>query len=125
MNCEKVSIVLGLVVLTLISIGFSVLSSTNEEVQKSELRIKQLQLKADSISSANVLLHKRIESQLSKIDEIQKQIQVKDQKINQLRKNVEESVASVDTVGYDGLVRFFTDRYNQSFSTNSDSTSYN
>ena len=125
MDCKKVSIVLGLVVLTLLSIGYSVLSSSNKEVQKSELRIKQLQLKADSISSANILLQERIEAQLAKIDEIQKQIQVKDQKINQLRKNVEESVASVDTAGYDDLVRFFTDRYNQSFSTNSDSTSNN
>lgn len=125
MDCRKVNVVLVLVILTLLSAVYTVLSTSDEDVLKSELKIKELQLKADSISAANIILEKRIQSQLSKINEIEEQIKIKDSKINQLRKDVEENISSVDTAGYNDLVRFFTDRYNQGFSTYPDSSSYN
>ena len=125
MNSKKVNIVLGLIILGLVSLGYSTISQSDEKIETSKSIIQKLEQRSDSLLTINRELDLQVKSYLVRIDGIKAEIKLKDLKINQLKKDVEESIANVDTAGYDDLVRFFTDRYDQSFSTYSDSTSNN
>lgn len=112
------------IVLILALLGFVGYSFFVEEGYEEEYyeKIRELERQADSLKSVNTLLDNQIGQFNSKISNLNNQLSAQNSKIQELREDAENRISSVDTLGNNELIRFFSERYNSSTDTSSDST---
>jgi peptidoglycan hydrolase CwlO-like protein len=87
--------------------------------------IQQLQNEIDQIEENANLLQEAVDSHKEELKTLDSSISQKTTEIENLRQNAEEYISRVDNMAHIDLVRFFTSRYDSSYTPGIDSTSSN
>jgi peptidoglycan hydrolase CwlO-like protein len=87
--------------------------------------IQQLQNEIDQIEENANLLQEAVDSHKEELKTLDSSISQKTTEIENLRQNAEEYISRVDNMAHIDLIRFFTSRYDSSYTPGIDSTSSN
>lgn len=108
-------------------IGFHFFSEKEDYVTEYNAKIEALEAKVDSLHGINDELTFKIDTLNVQIGKLDQELDLKDNRINNLRYEISTKVDAVDNFNDDELERFFTERYRQYLDsiTKTNSTSSN
>ena len=92
---------------------FRFLDDKEDYVSEYNAKITALEQKVDSLHHVNDELSFKIDTLNVQIGKLDQQLDLKDNKINNLRYEISTKVDAVDSFNDDELERFFTERYGQ------------
>ena len=102
-----------LVIIGACIIVFAFFNKKEDYVEEYNAKIKALEQKVDSLHSINDQLTFKIHTLNVQIDKLDQELDLKDNRINNLRYEISTKVDAVDNFNDDELERFFTERYRQ------------
>lgn len=92
---------------------FNFFTEKEDYVGEYNAKIKALEQKVDSLHSINDELTFKIDTLNVQITKLDQELDLKDNRINNLRYEISTKVDAVDSFNDDELERFFTERYRQ------------
>ena len=109
-----------LLVLVIVLIGYNIFTtnSIRTDVEGYKAKIESIQTKVDSAQVVNKQIDTKIDSVKENVISITKEIHHIDNTITIVKKQTDEKINTVDKFSNAELEFFFTNRYNQSNSTN-------
>jgi len=109
-----------LLVLVIVLIGYNIFttSSIRTDVEGYKAKIESIQTKVDSAQVVNKQIDTKIDSVKENVISITKEIHHIDNTITIVKKQTDEKINTVDKFSNAELEFFFTNRYNESNSTN-------
>lgn len=108
-NNFQTILLLAVLAMTIYSV-FSV-NDLRTNIKQYKTKIDKIQNKIDSTQTVNLELKERV-SQINKnIYLLSDKINSVNNDIKQIKKNTDEKVNAIDTIGFNELERFFSDRY--------------
>ena len=109
-----------LLVIVIVLIGYNIFTtnSIRTDVEGYEAKIELLQTKVDSAQVINKQIDVKIDSVKENVVSITKEIHHIDKTITIVKKQTDEKINTVDKFSNAELEFFFTNRYNQSNTTN-------
>jgi peptidoglycan hydrolase CwlO-like protein len=120
---ERIIYISALTVLIFIlSYSFYRTGTIDKAYQK---EIQQLQDEINKIDENAILLQEAVDTHKKELKTLDNSISLKTTEIKNLRQNAEEYISRVDNMVHIDLVRFFTSRYDSSYTPGIDSTSSN
>ena len=102
-----------LVIIGACIIVFTFFNKKEDYVEEYNAKIKALEQKVDSLHHINDELTFKIDTLNVQIGKLDKELDLKDNRINNLRYEISTKVDAVDNFNDDELERFFTERYRQ------------
>ena len=102
-----------LVIIGACIIVFAFFNKKEDYVEEYNAKIKALEQKVDSLHSINDELTFKIDTLNVQISKLDQELELKDNRINNLRYEISTKVDAVDNFNDDELERFFTERYRQ------------
>lgn len=121
MRIKERLIYISVIVVLLIILSYNFYrTGTIDKTYQNE--IQQLQNEIDSIEQNANLLQQAVDSHKEELKSLDNSILQKTTEIENLRQNAEEYISRVDNMAHIDLIRFFTSRYDSSYTPGIDST---
>jgi hypothetical protein len=102
---------LTVICLLFVGLAYLLFSDSEEYVGEYEIKIETLGKKVDSLDVINDGLTLKIDTLNQEVIKLDREIDLKDNRIETLKKVTNEKVNAVDSFNSDELERFFTERY--------------
>lgn len=111
-----------IVILGFVGYNLMIMRDIKTNVDEFNSKIDSIQSDIDSIALANDELDSKIQSLHSEVELIDGDINRVQNNISNIKQETNEKVNNVDVLTFDELIKFFTDRYSDGFSSEAKSS---